>query len=166
MKKINIFITVVLVTLILAALYTGLKKESVANIGDEAPNFELTNIDGSLLALEEFKGKPIVLNFFTSWCQPCLDEAPELIEFGTTNEDAILLHIGKGETSERIKNFKKITQSDLPFYLQDGKEEVSKQFGVVGQPTTIVIDQDGIIREVINGPVTNRQLTEIVQKMM
>ncbi|MBP2241490.1 peroxiredoxin [Cytobacillus eiseniae] len=156
-----------LVILIMAAgvigvLITGMSGKASANPGDEAIDFQLKDIDSKDYKLSSYKGKVVVLNFFATWCQPCIDEAPELEAFGEEYEGAELLLIAKGETKSRIEKYIQESNSKLP-YLLDTKEEVSKDYNVIGQPETVIINEDGMIIERFSGPTTKDRLIEIIE---
>jgi cytochrome c biogenesis protein CcmG/thiol:disulfide interchange protein DsbE len=166
MKKRIIPVTVLIfVAVFIGLLLNGLDgKSTSADTGDRAPEFSLKDINAKKYRLSDFKGEVVVLNFFTTWCDPCLEEAPELEAFGLEYKKAKLLIMAKGETSNRIKKYIDQTGSKLT-YLLDPKEEVAKEFNVVGQPETIIIDEKGIIRERISGPTTKEELIEKVERL-
>ncbi|NMD72162.1 TlpA family protein disulfide reductase [Bacillus sp. DNRA2] len=166
MKKKIIQLTVVLVaSLFIGLLLNGLNgKATNAEIGDKAPNFTLKDTSGKKVKLSDFKGEMVVLNYFTTWCAPCLEEAPELEAFGNEYQDAKLLILAKGETSNRVNKYIDGNGSKLT-YLLDTKEEAAKSYNVVGQPETIIIDEKGIIVERFSGPTTKKKLIELIKKL-
>lgn len=166
MKKKIIQLTVVLVaSLFIGLLLNGLNgKATNAEIGDKAPNFTLKDTSGKEVKLSDYKGEMVVLNYFTTWCAPCLEEAPELEAFGNEYQDAKLLILAKGETSNRVNKYIDGNGSKLT-YLLDTKEEAAKSYNVVGQPETIIIDEKGIIVERFSGPTTKKKLIEMIKKL-
>lgn len=140
------------------------KGETAMGVGEKAYNFELEDIEGEHVKLSDFKGQVTILNYFATWCGPCVDEAPELEAFDQEyGKDFKLLIIDLGETRDRVKKFidKHKTTST---YLFDFKQEVSKKYGVIGQPETFIIDKNGIIREHYKGPITKDELYEMASK--
>lgn len=166
MKKKIIQLAVVLVaSLFIGLLLKGLNgKATNAEIGDKAPNFTLRDTSGKVVKLSDFKGEMVVLNYFTTWCAPCLEEAPELEAFGNEYQNAKLLILAKGETSKRVNKYIDGNGSKLT-YLLDTKEEAAKSYNVVGQPETIIIDENGIIVERFSGPTTKKKLIEMIKKL-
>lgn len=166
MKKKIMQLTVVLVAAIfIGLLLNGLNgKATNAEIGDKAPDFTLKDTTGKEVSLSDFKGQIVVLNYFATWCDPCIEEAPELEAFGTEYQGAKLLILAKGETSKRVNKYIDETGSKL-IYLLDTKEESAKTYNVVGQPETIIIDEKGIIRERFSGPTTKKKLIEMIEKL-
>lgn len=166
MKKPSIKI-LVLATVIGLFIYFGVSmtsKGEYTGVGETAYNFELEDLDGKLTKLSDFKGQVVVLNYFATWCIPCVDEAQELEgfeqEYGSTYK---LLIIDRGETRDRVKKFIK-KHNTTSTYLFDYKNKVSKEYNVVAQPETFVIDKEGIIQEHILGPITKNDLYNLVAK--
>lgn len=163
-KRIVPIIVIVFVISILGVLINGLGGKVSANPGDEAIDFTLKDMEGNQVKLSDYRGKVVVLNFFATWCQPCIDEAPELEAFGTEYKDADLLIIAKGETTKRMEKYISQANSKL-HYLLDTKEEVSKDYSVIGQPETIIIDENGIIVERFTGPTTKQNLIQMIESI-
>lgn len=161
-KLVPIFVIIAALGVI-GFLMNGLGEKASANPGDQAIDFELKDINGQVYKLSDYKGKPVVLNFFATWCQPCIDEAPELEAFGKEYKDAQLIIIAKGESKRRMEKYIKESDSKL-LYLLDTKEETSKQYNVIGQPDTLILNQDGVIVERFTGPTTKQRLIEIIEE--
>ncbi|AGK55279.1 TlpA family protein disulfide reductase [Bacillus sp. 1NLA3E] len=166
MKKNPISVMVIVVVVVfLGFLVNGLSgKATTADLGDKAKDFSLKDVNGKAYKLSDYRGKIIVMNFFTTWCGPCLDEAPELEAFGSEYKDAQFFVLAKGETTNRVKNYIQKNNSKL-IYLLDTKEGTAKNYNVVGQPETIIIDGKGVIRKRITGPTTKKKLIDIVEKL-
>lgn len=156
---------IIFVIILLFFLALGLRGGwKIVDVGDQAVEFQLEDVNGNLHNLADYQGKVIVLNFFTSWCQPCLDEAPALEAFHQKYQDqASLLIIDRGETNGQVAKYIQKHNSKLT-YLLDSKNDVSDVYKVKGQPETIIIDKNGYIRERIVGEVTMEALIEKVGK--
>ncbi|WP_176167406.1 TlpA family protein disulfide reductase [Mesobacillus jeotgali] len=163
LKKIVPVIVIAAVLGLLGFLVSGLGGKTSAQAGDQAIDFELQDIDGNTYKLSDFKGQPVVLNFFATWCAPCIEEAPELEAFGKEYKDAKLLILAKGESKRRMEKYIGESGSKLT-YLLDTKEEISKEYNVIGQPETIIVDGNGIIVERFSGPTTKDDLIAIIQE--
>lgn len=163
-KKIIQIVVLFFVVSVLVFLALGIRSDASAEIGDPGFNFELEDVDGNIHSLSDYKGNVIVLNYFTSWCQPCIEEAPELEAFNKEYKDrATLLIIDRGETKGSVKKFIEENNSKIT-YLFDFNMDVSKRYRVAGQPETIIIDKDGIIRDRIIGVVSKDVLALKVSK--
>lgn len=144
--------------------YSLVNKGTKTDVGDQAYNFSLPDLDGKPTRLSDYKGQITILNYFATWCAPCKDEAPELDAFVKDyGEKYKLIMVNRGETRDRVKKFLK-TYNTPATYVFDSTSKVSKIYNVTGQPETFVIDKKGVIREHYNGPVTEMQLYNYVKK--
>ncbi len=145
--------------------FTMANKADIPRQGDPAPDFEIENLDGEMESLSDYKGKVVVLNYFATWCVPCVDEAPELEAFSREYGDQYkLLIIDRGETRDRVKKFIEKHDARSSTYLFDYNSKVSKMYGVLKQPESFVIDKEGVIREYIQGPINKMELYNLVSK--
>lgn len=125
------------------------KSEGVraATVGNLAPEFELAKLDGIKVSFEDLQGEPAVIVFWTAWCPSCKEEAPEInkltANFGGKGVRVLGINIGEGEARVRegIKEFG--IEYDV---VRDTDTKVAKRYGVVGTPTIVFLDRDGITR--------------------
>lgn len=157
----------VLVVMIGLFVYFGVayaNKGEYTGVGEAGFNFELEDLNGDLIKLSDFRGQVVILNYFATWCGPCVDEAPELEAFEKEYGKRFkLLIIDRGETKDRVKKFINEYKTTST-YLFDYKQKVSKAYNVIAQPETFVIDKEGIIQEHIKGPVTKADLYNLASK--
>lgn len=115
-----------------------------------APDFELPLLDGvTLVSPADYAGRPLFLNFWASWCAPCVRELPALEEFAAEHSadenGPAVLAINLGETAAVISGFlAEIGIENLPVAM-DINEAVKRDYGVQNLPATFVIDGDGIV---------------------
>lgn len=120
-------------------------------INFEAPEFELPMLDGvTLVSPSDYEGRPLFINFWATWCGPCVRELPALEEFVAVHADddngPALLTINMGETPEEISGFlEEIGVTNIPVAL-DANQVVKADFGVQNLPTTFIIDKEGMVR--------------------
>ncbi len=116
-------------------------QSSAIEVGQTAPDFSLTNIDGQKMNLSDFKGKAVILNFFASWCPPCRGEIPDFVELQKIYADKGFTFIGVSLVNSReSKDFALKMNINYPVLVDDGK--VSNLYGPVRSiPTTFVIDK-------------------------
>lgn len=122
--------------------------------GKKAPNFELQTTTGEWVKLSDFQGTPVIINFWATWCPPCIEEMPDLEQF-YQEEDVIVLgvNVTSRETSmQEIIDFQEKLQITFPILL-DNANEVSELYHILPIPTTYFIDENGIIRHQISGQV-------------
>lgn len=115
----------------------------------KAPDFTVLDMDGNSVKLSDLFGKPIVLNFWASWCTPCKTEMPEFNEvYEDLGEDITFMMVnlvdGKRETKETGAQYITEQGFSFPVYF-DTEQEAAYAYGIRSIPTTIFIDKDGYI---------------------
>ncbi|MFC1932120.1 TlpA family protein disulfide reductase [Chloroflexota bacterium] len=132
-------------------------------VGKLAPDFQLLNLEGQSISLNDFRGSPVILNFWATWCSPCRAEMPflqEIYEDWTGKSPSVaMLTINIKENSTRVKDFLETYNLSLPVLL-DTDGNVSNKYNITGIPTTFFIDKDGIIQEKIVGAFRNKEQIE------
>jgi cytochrome c biogenesis protein CcmG, thiol:disulfide interchange protein DsbE len=147
---------------LLAWKVTQGESEVTAQLADggtpAAPEFTLERLDGEGdLSLESLRGKPVVLNFWASWCGPCKDEAP-LLEEASKRWAGKVAFVGVD-----VKDFRGDARKFLERYgvtypnVYDGKGSTIGRYGVTGYPETYFIDAEGRVRYRIAGPVEDAE---------
>jgi len=133
-----------------------------------APDFRLTTLEGKEVALSELKGKVVLLDFWATWCAPCREAIPHLIDlhrtFGQNGLEVIGMSVDKGE-SETVRRFAK--SMDIPYAIIITPDEVQREYGVVSLPTTILIDREGKIRQKYVGFTSeiSKQLAATIEEL-
>lgn len=163
-RVIKVLVLILLIGMFGYFAYGLVHKSKKTDVGDQAYNFSLPNLNGNTTKLSDYKGQMVVINYFATWCDPCKEEAPELVQFAKDyGKKYPLLMIDRGETKDDVKEFLKKYNSPAA-YLFDYNASVANIYNVTGQPETFVIDRNGIIREHYNGPLTEGQLYNLVKK--
>ena len=122
-------------------------------VGQEAPEFTLPDLDGKAVALQSFKGRVLLLHFWATWCPPCIEELPVLSRFGKKLDPskAVLLSICvDNERPEAIRSFVTSWGLDLPVCIDPGGE-VARKYGTFRYPETYVLDPAGVLRKKVIG---------------
>ncbi len=110
-----------------------------------APDFELVDVDGDKHRLSDYRGKPLIINFWATWCPPCREEMPSMNRaWHKVKDDVSMLAINVGEDEDTIFIFSADYPIDFPVLL-DQSGDVIKQWPVKGLPTTFVLDREGNI---------------------
>jgi peroxiredoxin/outer membrane lipoprotein-sorting protein len=114
--------------------------------GRVATDFSLRSLESAKVTLSELRGKVVLLNFWATWCRPCLKELSIIEKLHREYEAKGLVVLGiSGEDSASVKNFLKQNQYTQPV-LMDDKRDVHRMYGARSIPTVIVIDRSGVIR--------------------
>ncbi len=118
----------------------------------EAPSFSLKALNGSQVSLNDFKGKPILLKFWATWCPSCVEELPQMEKFseGRRNQLCILMPAIDGEKEKRVQNVVKKNKVTLPVLL-DVKEKIARTYKVTFIPVAFLIDREGMIVGMVVG---------------
>jgi peroxiredoxin len=168
-KTVKIIVVVVLaLTLFLAGCGGGVDPAATGTatgigirVGQQAPDFQLQSLDGKTVSLSDFRGQPVLLNFWASWCGPCIGEMPDLqsVYDNWTDKGLQMLAVNVGEGPLTVVAFVKGHKYTMPVLLDTGNN-VSRLYGVTGIPTTYLIDKDGIIRDKVIGAFPNEKTIE------
>lgn len=123
-----------------------------------APDFELPTLDGKKVRLSDYRGKVVIVNFWSKTCKPCIDEMPSLNDLGTIlsqRDDVVLLTITTDESAADAQaTLRSVLRSEGNFVtlVDPGGEVVTGKFGSKLYPETWFIDARGVIRARIDGP--------------
>jgi peroxiredoxin len=128
------------------------------NVGDRAIDFQLESLDGEIVALSDLRGKPVILNFWATWCGPCRLEMPfiqKVFEDKAWTDRLVIMAVNVGEVSSQIEGF--MEQNGLSFHvLLDKDMSVAKNYDIRGIPTTFFINENGIIEDIQVGAFMSR----------
>ncbi len=147
-------------------------------VGDEAPDFDvplpdgtryqLTDLEGNPVRLEDLRGKAVWLNFFASWCPPCQEELPHLRAVAERHEAAglVVLGVSVQETSaDDVRRYATTYGLRYPIGF-DATSAIFKTYRVFALPTQIFLDHEGVVRATYNGPVTEQQVEAILAPLI
>jgi len=159
---------IVLPLLIFLALSFGKDPRSLDSplVGKPAPNFSLRGLDGELVRLEDFRGQPVFLNFWATWCQPCIAEHPVLLAAAQRYEGRVqFLGVVYHDDIEKIQAFIN-SRGEWGSTLLDLEGSVAVAYGVYGAPETFFIDKDGVIVEKLVGTVHPESLVRKLDNLL
>lgn len=128
----------------------GLRRH-IAKVGDALPAISLPQLSGDNLDLTALQGKPVILNFFTTWCKPCQEEAPVLQNLAAQGIGKYtVVMIDRGDSANQVAEFVQRYHLSSVRVLRDIDDTWAAKLLVTGQPETFYIDSNGVIRKHIN----------------
>ncbi|NOU59899.1 TlpA family protein disulfide reductase [Marinifilum caeruleilacunae] len=144
MKKLLLtFIAIVAVSALFADNHQG----SLLKTGEQVPEFSVTTLDGKEIAITELKGKVVLINFFATWCGPCMKELPEVQKQlwpKFKDENFVMVSIGREHTKEELSKWNKKKGFTFPI-APDSKREVYSKFASQYIPRNFIVDKSGKI---------------------
>lgn len=130
--------------------------------GDAVPDMVLETFEGGSAALRDYAGQPMVVNFFASWCTPCIKEMPD---FETVNQELgdQVTFVGVNST-DRLEDGQRIAEQSGVTYdlLADTNGDLLAELGGVGMPVTLLVDEDGVIVETRTGGLDAEELRTLI----
>ncbi len=155
----------VLMVFLLCALLPSCKKEEMQAPPKEKPAaaapLSLPDLSGKTVSLADFKGKPVVLNMWASWCVPCRAEMPELEKMYEARKSSglVVIAVNFKESNDTATKF--VAKNGLTFtVLLDEHGVIEKDYQLFGLPTTYFIDKSGIIQHTYMGEMTKEIINQ------
>ncbi len=160
-------VTVPLVALLAAGFGRDPKLRSNALEGTSAPEFSLKTIDGDTFTLAKLKGQPVVVNFWSTWCQPCKIEHPVLLSAAESYGPAGVQFVAVlyQDDASKARAYLGRSGSRWPT-LEDPGGRTAIAYGVAGVPETFFIDRDGVIVRKVSGPVSQSVMVSTLEEML
>ena len=143
----------VLLVLAFLAVVAGTLQETVIQTGDPAPKFSVKTDQGRQISPSDFGGKLLVLNFWASWCQPCVEETPSLNDFAKkyAGQGVVVVGVSVDRNEKLYHNF--IRRNAVAFQTaRDPDSNISAAYGTFKVPETYIIDKTGKVVQKVIGP--------------
>lgn len=158
---------VLLVLVAVLATSRTLDSQGISNklLGQPVPPVVGDTIDGGRFDIDEHRGKWVVVNYFATWCVPCQQEHPELVEFAERHaaaNDVEVVSVAFSDEPDRIREFFAANGGDWAV-IADDENRTALKFGVTGVPESYVVSPDGIVVAKFNG-VTADGLDAVIQR--
>jgi thiol-disulfide isomerase/thioredoxin len=129
----------------------------------EVPTLTVTTVDGSAFDLAAQRGKWVVVNFWATWCSPCLKEIPDLAAFDAARDDVVTIGLAYEEIEiDDLRAFLKEHPAGYPIALVDVYDPPKDFDTPRGLPMTYLIAPDGKVAKRFLGPVTSEQLAKLI----
>lgn len=142
--------------------------DAVPSGAKAAPEDVFRTLDGGEASLRDLRGNVVVANLWGTWCLPCRDELPELVELARIYADRPVVILGLAVDSgdvDEIRDFLEDFGVEYPNWMM-GMDDAVATFGAVGFPTTVMVDAEGWIRKELLGPQTAAALTEEIEALL
>lgn len=132
--------------------------EGEASAGTSAPSVEMVGFDGETIVLADYAGTPVVLNFWASWCPFCVAEMPDFEDVSRAHADEVVF-VGVNLQDDAGAADSLAIETGVTYQLaRDPQGVVYNAFGGIGMPTTVFIDADGVVAEVVTGKLSREGL--------
>ena len=166
------------VSLMLVFIPSCTKKEATINkeaplpvVGNRAPSFMLKDVRGNNVSLSDFKGKVVVMDFWTTWCSWCKETTQELEKLHNNYKDRDVVFLGismdsGGNADRKVMNFAQ--KHNLTYLMLIDEGSASKSYEVNKIPTTYILDRDHIIKQIYPGylPALGDRIAETIEKSL
>jgi peroxiredoxin len=135
--------------------------------GDKAPRFALLDVNGTSVSLSDFNGRPLMINFWATWCPPCRLEMPELQKAHTGYQDQglVVLAVNQQEETQQVREF--MNELGLTFTpLLDTDGNVGRAYGAQALPSTYFVDRSGQVTAVHRGILSEEQIEAYLTQIL
>ena len=147
---------------------TASSRGSAPKVGKPAPDFELTLTDGTKVRLSDYRGHPVWINFWASWCPPCRAENPDIESVYNAHKDGdglVLLAAAIGEGHDAVAGY--MQRADLHYPVgTDSDTQIAADYRVLGIPTHVFIDKEGIVRDIRVGAMSKKTMEKKVSAII
>lgn len=170
MRKLALLIVVIAIAVV---VYEGARRNSHSTGGhpgavdSPAPQFSLQDLDGKPLALANYHGKVVLLNFWATWCTPCRGEIPQFVDFQNTlgPQGLQLIGISMDDDAKPVHEFYQQFKMNYPVAI--GNANLAESYGgVLGLPVTFLIGRDGRIAAKYVGAADTATLQQKIQSLL
>jgi len=128
-------------------------RNKIINVGDSAPEFRLSSLDGKEVSLSDLRGKVVLVHFWATWCPPCVEEMPMLDklnrEFAGKDFEILAVSVDQNGAAA-VQRFMEKNKLNLPVLL-DPKSSIAGRYGTFKFPETYVLDRTGVVRYKVIG---------------
>jgi len=136
-------------------------------MGKEAPDFQVRTLDGTSVSLSDYRGQPVWISFWATWCPPCRAENPDIQEvYEKYQADGlVILALSIGEETGTVQSY--VERTGLTYTIGlDQDTAIAARYRIVGIPTHYFVDRDGILREWRIGSMSKKTMEKNVGKIL
>ena len=158
--KIRVEVTLLLSALALTACGPSPPR---MRVGTQLPEFSLPSLVGKKVESDSLTGKPMVLNFWATWCNPCLAEIPELVELADNDELEVVAIALDQEGEKVVAPF--VEKHAMDYTILLGNQEIFQRMGGIAIPYTLLLDSSHKVVEIYRGVATRADIEESLEKI-
>lgn len=170
-KKRVVMRTIILLVLVGAIVFTIYNsvtgdQQAVLQVGDQAPDFKLTDLNGEEHQLSDYKGQGVFVNFWGTWCKPCKKEFPLMEKQYQVYKDqgVQILAVNIAQSDLEVQQFAE--QLDLTFPIViDKTKGVMEAYNIRPLPTTLLVNADGEIEKIITGEMSEEDIKRYMEQI-
>ena len=145
---------------------TSAQFQPIVKVGELAPNFTATTLDGDTVRLSDYRGQVVFLNFWATWCVPCQREMPAFDSYmQQSDRDGVILAVNNGESQEPIQTWLDANSILNVPVLLDENYGISDLYVALNLPITYIIDRNGIVRSFKFGELTTDDLNSYLEAL-
>jgi cytochrome c biogenesis protein CcmG/thiol:disulfide interchange protein DsbE len=134
---------------------------------EPAPTLTFARFDGSTASVEDYRGRPLVLNFWASWCPPCVAEMRDIFEPAHQRYGDRVAFLGAAMQDTREAADRTVTATGVTYDLADDPDgALFRAFGGLGMPTTVFVSADGLVIGRHTGALTAGQLEQAIEQLL
>lgn len=136
-------------------------------VGQPAPDFTLSDLQGEQVRLASLRGKAVVINLWATWCAPCRAEIPDLVRQWEAHrgQGLVVLGVDVQESGSVVRQYAAEMKMTYPVLL-DTHGAVTANYGVPGLPATFFVDRQGVLRDLVLGAMTRDQVTSKIEALL
>ena len=128
-------------------------------VGKQAPDFRVQDLDGNQFQLSDFRGRPVWINFWDTWCPPCRAENPDIeaVFEAHRNEGLVVVALSVGESRSTVKAYAQ--RAGITYLIGlDGSTDIAAEYRLAGVPTHFFVDAEGIVRSFQIGGLSKKSM--------
>ncbi|MDS9470871.1 thiol-disulfide oxidoreductase ResA [Sporosarcina pasteurii] len=165
----RLVVLLLLTSAIIFTIYNSVTKEKhgILQVGDNAPDFALVDLDGESHRLSDYRGQGVFLNFWGTWCAPCKREMPAMGRQYTVYKDkgVQILAVNIAESDLKVRRFAEQYGMNFPTLI-DKNKGVMQAYNIKPLPTTLLIDPEGKIIKIITGEMSEEDIQGYMEQIM
>lgn len=139
-------------------------------VGQQPPAFTLMSLDGDEVSLADYRGQPVLINFWASWCPPCRLEMPDLVAAYEAHQDEgfviLAIDLTFQDSIEDVEMFVEEFDMTFPILLDEDGTVTNEQYRILGLPMSVFVNREGIITRLHIGAMTGEQIDQFVSEIL